>query len=248
MFKRLLTYILCAAVALPACGCSSDDSSSGSAPDSSSTVTAVSSTASSEAESETESEPDPEPAKGSTSLFIYLCGSDLETKQSIATIAIKELLTAEVPDDMNIIIQTGGAKKWRNFDISPEVSQRYEVKNGELKLIESLSENKNMGDAATLADFASWCDTNYRSERNMMILWDHGAGSARGVCFDEIYSYDPLTLTELNEAFSKADLKSKYDILGFDACLMATFETAISVKDYADYMIASQDIEPFFIK
>ena len=244
MFKRLLTYILCAAVALPACGCSSDDSSSGSTPDSSSTVTAVSSTASSEAESETKSEPDPEPAKGSTSLFIYLCGSDLETKQSIATIALKELLTAEVPDDMNIIIQTGGAKKWRNFDISSEVSQRYEVKNGELKLIESLSENKNMGDAATLADFASWCDTNYRSERNMMILWDHGAGSARGVCFDEIYSYDPLTLTELNEAFSKADLKSKYDILGFDACLMATFETAISVKDYADYMIASQDIEP----
>ncbi|SDB57026.1 hypothetical protein SAMN02910317_02967 [Ruminococcaceae bacterium FB2012] len=244
MFKRIITYILCAAMALPTCGCGGEDSSSDSSSEVTTVSTTVSAAAESEAESDTASEADPEPAKGSTSLFIYLCGSDLETKQSIATIALKELLTAEVPDDMNIIIQTGGAKKWRNFDISPEVSQRYEVRNGELKLIESLSENKNMGDSATLADFASWCDTNYRSERNMMLLWDHGAGSARGVCFDENNNYDPLTLSELGDAFKTANLKSKYDILGFDACLMATFETAISVKDYADYMIASQDIEP----
>ena len=231
-------------MAVSVCGCGSGDSSSDSADDSSEAAV-TSSTASSETESEAESEPDTaEPAKGSSSLFIYLCGSDLESKQGIATKALKELLEADVPEDMNIIIQTGGTQIWRGLDIDPKVSQRYEVRNGELKLIESLSENKNMGDAETLADFASWCDKNYRSERNMMLLWDHGAGSARGVCFDEAHGYDPLTLSELNEAFGKAELKSKYDILGFDACLMATFETAISVKDYADYMIASQDIEP----
>ena len=187
---------------------------------------------------------DSETAEGGSSLFIYLCGSDLETKQGIATKALKELLTAEIPDDMNIIIQTGGAAKWRAFDISAEYPERYQVKDGELKLIERLPESKSMGSAETLADFASWCDKNYRSERNMMILWDHGAGPARGVCFDETHGYDALTLNELKDAFGQAGLQDKYDIIGFDACLMATFETVACVRDYADFMIASQEIEP----
>ena len=252
MLKRILSFVICAAVSLSVCGCGDDAGSGSRLSDSSSAASAAGTEAGSaaeslsgsEAESKAESEPDTQPAEGSSSLFIYLCGSDLETGQGIATKAIKELLTADVPEDMNIILQTGGTQKWRAYDISSDVSQRYEVRGGELKLIESLDENKNMGDPETLRDFASWCDTNYRSERNMMILWDHGAGSVRGVCFDETHGYDPLTLTELGEALKSADLKDKYDILGFDACLMATFETAVTVRDHADYMIASQDIEP----
>ena len=251
MFKKILSFAVCAvtAISFGACG---EDGAGGSLPENTSAVTSVlseaeslnDSLADSIEESAAESKPEPETAKGSSSLFIYLCGSDLETKQGIASKMLKELLTAEVPENMNIIIQTGGAAKWRGLDISADESQRYEVRNGELRLIESLGENKNMGASETLRDFAAWCDDNYRSERNMMMLWDHGAGSVRGVCFDEAHEYDPLTLVELSDALKNADLKDKYDIIGFDACLMATIETAISVKDHADYMIASQDIEP----
>ncbi len=221
-------YVLCGAIAASICCCARNDLSE----QSSETVAPV---------EESTAKP---PKEGSSSLFIYLCGSDLETKQGIASKVLKELLQAGVPDDMNIIIETGGAKKWRGLDISADATERYQVKNGELILIERLDGNRNMGDPATFTDFAAWCDQNYRSERNMMIIWDHGAGSVNGVCFDENYSYDSLDMTELGYALKNAKLSCKYDIIGFDACLMATVETMVTVHDYADYMIASQEIEP----
>ena len=105
-------------------------------------------------------------------------------------------------------------------------------------------EQKNMGEAETLTDFLKWGQEKYPTNHNMLILWDHGGGSAKGVCFDENYSFDALTLTELNSALKKAKLKNKYDIIGFDACLMASIETAYTVNDYAKYMIASEEIVP----
>lgn len=175
-------------------------------------------------------------------LFIYMCGSNLETKQGLASKNIDELLSAD-KGDTNIVIQTGGANTWRHHNISSSKSQRYEIKDGKLNLLESF-EQKNMGEAETLTDFLKWGQEKYPTNHNMLILWDHGGGSAKGVCFDENYSFDALTLTELNSALKKAKLKNKYDIIGFDACLMASIETAYTVKDYAKYMIASEEIVP----
>ena len=36
----------------------------------------------------------------------------------------------------------------------------------------------------------------------------------------------------------------KFDFIGFDACLMATTETALMLGDYGDYMVASEETEP----
>lgn len=188
------------------------------------------------------SEPASGKLKGST-LFIYMCGSNLESKQGLASKNIDELLAAEVDDDFNIVIQTGGAKTWQRHDISSSEAQRYIIKDGKLKLVETL-DNMNMGSASTLTDFLSWGQENYSAEKNMLVMWDHGGGSAKGVCFDENYAFDALSLTELKKAFKDAELTKKFDIIGFDACLMASVETAVTVRDYADYMIASEEIVP----
>ena len=76
-------------------------------------------------------------------LFIYMCGSNLESKQGLASKNIDELLSADI-GDMNIVIQTGGAKVWRHHDVSTEAAQRYEIKNGELKLIETLEQKSQL--------------------------------------------------------------------------------------------------------
>ena len=180
---------------------------------------------------------------GSRTLFIYMCGSNLETKQGLAGKNIDELLSAEISDDVNIVIETGGTKTWRSHDIDSDAIQRYEVKNGELKLLETL-DNANMGEAQTLTDFLVWGQENYPSAHNMLVLWDHGGGAAKGVCFDENYSFDSLSLTELKEALESAKLKTKLDFIIFDACLMATIEVVSIMRDYADYMIASEEIVP----
>lgn len=176
-------------------------------------------------------------------LFIYMCGSNLETKKGLAGKNIDELLSADVDSDLNIVVQTGGALTWRSHDINADKCQRYEVKDGKLRLLENLNQ-KNMGEAATLTDFLKWGQKNYPTNHNMLILWDHGGGAAKGVCFDENYSFDALSLGELKTALKEAKLNTKFDIIGFDACLMASIEVAATVKDYAKYMIASEEIVP----
>ena len=117
------------------------------------------------------------------------------------------------------------------------------MKDGNLKLIETL-DNANMGEAETLTDFLTWGQENYPTNHNMLVLWAHGGGSAKGVCFDENYGFDALTLPELKTAFDEAELSTKFDIIGFDACLMASIETAAVVQNFAEYMVVSEEIEP----
>lgn len=182
-------------------------------------------------------------ASNKKTLFIYMCGSTLETKQGLASKNIDELLSANIGDDVNIVIETGGASTWRHHNIDSNAIQRYEVKGGELKLLETL-DNANMGEAQTLTDFLTWGQEKYKSKKNMLVLWDHGGGSAKGICFDENYSFDSLSLTELKDAFNAAKLNKKFDLITFDACLMATIEVVSFMRNYADYMIASEEIIP----
>ena len=176
-------------------------------------------------------------------LFIYMCGSSLESKQGHAGKNIDELLSASAAGNFNIVIEAGGANKWRSHDIAGHAVSRYEIRKGKLKLIETFK-NKNMGKSDTLSNFLSWGQERYNTKNNMLVFWDHGAGSVNGLCFDENYSYDSLTLKEIKKAFKKAKLKNKFELIGFDSCLMASIETAHTIKDYAKYMIASEEIEP----
>lgn len=179
--------------------------------------------------------------KETLALYIYMCGSNLETNSGAATKNIKEMLGADIPPNTTVVIETGGSEKWRNYDISSDKLSRYVIENGELVLMET-AENTNMGNTAALTDFLNYCTREYPADRTGVIFWDHGGGSVKGVCFDENFSFDGLTLAELNEAFSSVN--KRFDFIGFDACLMATYDTATVLSRYADYMIASEEIEP----
>ena len=179
-------------------------------------------------------------------LCLYLCGSNLETKQGWATKTIKEITGTELPDNVNVVIKTGGAQKWRTDGVSADETACWVIENGELTPV-SESESASMGDAETLSGFLTFCDENYPADHTAVVLWDHGGGPLKGACFDENNDYEALTLPELGEALQAGvDARGgkKYDLVGFDACLMGSLETAALLKDYADYMIASEEIEP----
>ena len=182
---------------------------------------------------------------GTYTLMIYLCGSDLETRGGAATKNIAEMLTAQLPENTKVIIQTGGANKWRDYGISAEHSNRYEISGGELVRIEQ-NAPVNMGLCASFSDFLLWGEENYPAEHRSVILWNHGGGSMKGVCNDEQFYNDALSLPELQSAFSQAFGFSgrKYEFVGFDACLMATYDVACILEPYANYMIASEELEP----
>jgi len=51
---------------------------------------------------------------GSWAVYWYLCGSDLETNGGFATIDLQEMMEVQLPENINVVIQTGGANVWQN--------------------------------------------------------------------------------------------------------------------------------------
>jgi len=179
----------------------------------------------------------------SHTLFIYLCASTLETKSSTATENIGEMLSANLPKNANIIIETGGAKTWHGYDIPADKNNRYKISGGKLELIES-NPSANMGESETLSSFLRWGIEEYPAENYSLIFWDHGGGSLAGVCFDENFSMDSLTLGEIDNALNSLNLSQKFEFIGFDACFMATIDTLTVLNTYTENIIASEEIEP----
>lgn len=182
------------------------------------------------------------PPLSKATLLIYMCGSSLETTGGSATANIREMLGARVEDGVNIVIQTGGARKWRGFDIPNDKLARYSVKGGELVKVGETA-LANMGKAETLADFVQWGTQAYPAEETSLVLWNHGGGFVKGACFDELFSGDSLTVMEIAVALQECCLEKKLAFICFDACKMACFDTAASISPFADFMIASQDLE-----
>jgi hypothetical protein len=98
----------------------------------------------------------------------------------------------------------------------------------------------NMADGDTLVDFITWAVETYPARKYALILSDHGAGwpggfsdpAPKGLGADDIvlaeaFGVDNLWLMEINRALDKARQATgidKFDLLGFDACLMSQIE------------------------
>ena len=180
-------------------------------------------------------------------IMVYVCGTDLESKNGMATRDIREMLNANYGDNVNIIVYTGGCKQWQENGIGARISnstnQIYQVKNGQLNPLELNVGNKVMTDPATLTEFINYCKTNFPANRNNLIFWDHGGGSVSGYGYDEkAAKKGSMNLAGINQALQNSGMK--FDFIGFDACLMATAETALMLNNYADYLIASEETEP----
>ena len=181
------------------------------------------------------------PDNATVTIMVYMCGTDLESQYGMATSDLQEMIKADIGDNVNVIVETGGTKKWNNSTISSSNNQIYKVTSKGLTLLENL-DKKSMVDPDTLAEFIGYCAENYEADRYALIFWDHGGGTVSGYGYDQHYSSGSMTLDEIDSALSESGVK--FDFIGFDACLMATIETAFVAERYADYLIASEETEP----
>lgn len=176
-------------------------------------------------------------------IMIYMCGTDLESNYAMATADLNEILHAEISDQVNIIIETGGTKNWKNSVVASHTNQRYQATATGLKLLEDGLGKKPMTDPQTLQDFIEYGAANFPANRYALIFWDHGGGSLSGFGYDQHYpGKGSMTINQIHAALEGAGVK--FDFVGFDACLMATIETAYMLNYHADYMIASEETEP----
>ncbi|MBQ6495599.1 MAG: peptidase C11 [Firmicutes bacterium] len=177
-------------------------------------------------------------------IMVYMCGTDLESNSAAATRDLNEMINATVNNkNLNLIVYTGGCKRWRNDVISSSYNQVWQIQNGNIKCLEQNAGNPSMTKDTTLSSYIRWVNKYFPSNRTALIFWDHGGGSIGGYGYDEKYpNTGSMSLSGIKTALD--DAKVKFDFIGFDTCLMATTETALILDDYADYMIGSEETEP----
>ena len=182
-------------------------------------------------------------AQAKWTVLVYLCGSDLESRTGQASEDIREMLAsgAGASGAVNVLAATGGSARWQAYGISGSHVQYYSL-NGDAPLLLAEAGRASMGSADTLAAFLRYGLANAPAERTALILWDHGGGPVYGLCEDENYPGDALTLPELRDALARGLNGARLDLLAFDACLMNSLDTCALAADFADYTVSSQEM------
>ena len=178
-------------------------------------------------------------------VYWYLCGSDLESENGAATDDIKEVLKANLPANVNVLIQTGGSNSWQNTAVPDGQIGRFLYSQGELYELEILPD-RDMGDGSTLKSFLEYGKDNYAADHRIFVFWDHGGGSANGLCEDE-RTGSTLSLNDIQEAFAAVHTPDPnnppFEMVGIDACLMASYDMANALYGISRYMTASEELE-----
>ena len=125
------------------------------------------------------------------------------------------------------------------------------IEKDNIKKIKDMGE-LDMGDYKEFVKFVKFVKENYPAKKYCFNIWNHGSGwkdkrkdIVRGVSYDDS-SNNHITTNQLTIALKEANeiLGQKIDVLGFDACLMQMAEVLYACKDYANYMVASEETEP----
>jgi alpha-tubulin suppressor-like RCC1 family protein len=112
--------------------------------------------------------------------------------------------------------------------------------------------DNSSGNPGTLTNFIEWARANFPAQHYYLSIANHGRATSgigwdlqNGAASSQPDGLDPV---ELQAAIAAATRQGawKFDIIHFDACLMALYEMAYQVKDFADYMIASQNLTAAF--
>ncbi len=185
----------------------------------------------------------PQPNKKWTVLIYMAADNNLSP---YSTKDIEEMTKSGSDDNFNIVVlwdndptQESGASNRHGY---------YYIKKGEMVQLQDTGEI-NMGKVKTATDFIDFAAKNFNAEHFMWVYWNHGGAvdrSSKGVAWDDTDKGDHLSEVEQKEimTYFKNKIGRKIDIVGFDACLMATGEIIYQYKNFANYLIASEQTIP----
>jgi hypothetical protein len=162
---------------------------------------------------------------------------------------LDELGEAGSSDSLNLVALVDRASDYSDAPVLGlddwEGGRILEIDRGSATVLDDLGDI-NTGDPETLRDFIATGIRDYPADHYALVISDHGA-SWPGVGGDESSDEDVLDLAELKSGITAglADAGvTQLDLLGFDACLMATDEVASTLAPVAQRLLASQELEP----
>ncbi len=184
-----------------------------------------------------------------------MVGSDLEEDDYAGSKDLGELIEGYFflpdPEAVEVVLAFGGANKdgWRGMKFADmqqiiDDAQDWEFGNEtgpDAYLYQA--DGANMGDESSLKLFLDYLRDRYSDfDQRFLTFWDHG-NSYRGFGGDTNFNHDDLSMDEIERAFQSSQA-GIFDLIGFDACLMASVEVAKVIEPHAEYMIASEELEP----
>lgn len=188
--------------------------------------------------------------KKKLTVMVYMIGSSLETKSNLAANSIVTMLTGNIDTDkVNVILETGGTKKFHNISTADQKFdeskiQRWMLDGTKLKYLGDAgsSEGNSMTSKDTFESFLKYAKKNFPASRYEAVLWGQAGGPVNGFGLDELNSSSGQ-LSVANIAGALADTEMDLDLLLFDARLMGSMESSYALASHVDYMIASEDNE-----
>ena len=184
-----------------------------------------------------------------------MVGSDLEEKDRSGTSDLYELIEGydSLPDnrEVEVIVAFGGARKdgWRGMKLANISQLIADLQDGDFGNETGpgaylyQADGAHMGDESSLKLFLNYLRDGYANfDRRFLTFWDHGY-SYIDFGNDTNFNSDGLAMDEIARAFQHSQV-GIFDLIGFDACLMASVEVAKVVEPHAEYMIASEELEP----
>lgn len=123
-------------------------------------------------------------------------------------------------------------------DYSPGSRQKRQYYSSWLQLIGTLPEVK-------AKPVVQPGEPEVQAESEVQVSCEVQGLSGRGILYDDSQG-TCLTNQDLSDALRdiKGIIGRNLDLLGMDACLMAMFEICYEIKDFVDYFVASQEVEP----
>ncbi len=177
-------------------------------------------------------------------IMIYMVGSDLECPEydgvqgGAGTEDIYEMLAADIPEGVNVVLECGGAYRWEHPSVPDGVVSRHIISDNELELVENLGTMSMVEDGA-LTDFIEFASTNYPAENYSLIFWNHGGGIPIGYGKDQLGDeFDMMTDAEIEVEIEAAGVH--FETVIFDACNMCSLEIGMALDGNADYMIGAE--------
>ena len=182
-------------------------------------------------------------SNNSRTIMIYMVGADLESRSGLASRDLKDLDYEKIKKNrINVLLMAGGSKRWDNTYIDTNETSIYKLTEEGFSKVDQRNIN-NMGKSDNLSYFLDYCYKNSKTRKYDLLFWNHG-GAVDGSEYDELSIMgDHLDLTEFKEALEKSPFaKKKLEVVSFRTCLNATLEVANVFKDYAEYLVASEEV------
>ncbi len=101
--------------------------------------------------------------------------------------------------------------------------------------------NVDMTSPTTLRQFVQWAEQTAPAQHYVLVLWNHGGGYS-GVLADETSNPGhPMSLPDLSSALTGLP---PIDVVDFDMCLMASYETLVALQGVAQTAVFSEATIP----